>query len=288
MAQLLHGSPNYLGEFSGAGATGDAAALAYLQANKWDSSGDGLGNPQEGHWYTNTTDARPRHYLGAAWVAGLVTGDGGGLAAPAAPYAVEGGRLITVSGVARQGYYDALNNSARASDWSDVVPANCSITETTSLIVTKDAGTGASVCYATLPMAMYRPPLEIVCYLDITGTSDYTGLFVGSFGALASFDVGVFREGGYYVGSTLLGGYKTGIANPYAWVKLTTDGIRSWAAYYSTAAPGAEPTTWTQIANCARYDMTAFVATHVGIRPFNWSGGGNAVTSKANYFIMRY
>ena len=54
---------NYMGEFAN-----DGAALAFIQANKWDSSGDGLGSPQAGMWYFNTTDKQARQYDGSSWV----------------------------------------------------------------------------------------------------------------------------------------------------------------------------------------------------------------------------
>jgi len=57
-----YGPDNYQGEFAN-----DAAAWAEIRARKWDSSGDGLGNPIEGQWYANTTDNVPRYYDGSAW-----------------------------------------------------------------------------------------------------------------------------------------------------------------------------------------------------------------------------
>lgn len=77
---MLYGSPAYLGVFAGAGATGDALALAYLQARKWDADGDGGGTPQEGHWYHNSTDGNPRYYVGAAWAVPFATAAEGVLA----------------------------------------------------------------------------------------------------------------------------------------------------------------------------------------------------------------
>jgi len=74
MASLLYGSLAYLGEYAGAGAVGDALALAFLQARKWDSLGTGLGTAQEGHWYVNLTDHQPRHWLNGAWAAFDVAG----------------------------------------------------------------------------------------------------------------------------------------------------------------------------------------------------------------------
>lgn len=75
MAKLLYGSLAYLGEYAGTGAIGDALALTFLQARKWDSLGTGLGTAQEGHWYVNTTDHRQRRYLDGAWRAGVISTD---------------------------------------------------------------------------------------------------------------------------------------------------------------------------------------------------------------------
>lgn len=49
---------NYLGEFAN-----DAAALAQIQADHWDTNGDGTGDPHDGMWYVNTTTGLPRIYL---------------------------------------------------------------------------------------------------------------------------------------------------------------------------------------------------------------------------------
>ena len=53
---------NYMGEFAS-----DAAALTFIQANEWDTSGDGTGNPHDGMWYFNTTDSKPRFHDGSTW-----------------------------------------------------------------------------------------------------------------------------------------------------------------------------------------------------------------------------
>lgn len=61
---------NYLGEYAN-----DAAALVALRAFKWDSSGDGTGDPQAGMVYFNTTSNVLRFYSGSAWIpAGAGTG----------------------------------------------------------------------------------------------------------------------------------------------------------------------------------------------------------------------
>ena len=51
-----------MGEFAD-----DAAALTFIQANKWDSSGDGAGDPQEGMTYYNTTSDQLFLYTGSGW-----------------------------------------------------------------------------------------------------------------------------------------------------------------------------------------------------------------------------
>lgn len=65
---------NYMGEYANA-----AAALTWIQANKWDSNGDGTGNPQAGMFYWDTTATAMKQYDGAAWVDMGIT-DHGGLA----------------------------------------------------------------------------------------------------------------------------------------------------------------------------------------------------------------
>ena len=46
----------------------DAAALAYIQANFWDTNADGTGTAREGQCYYNTTDDTRRCYDGAGWI----------------------------------------------------------------------------------------------------------------------------------------------------------------------------------------------------------------------------
>lgn len=54
----------YLGEYAS-----DALALAFIQANKWDTLGTGLGLPQNGMYYYNTTDGLLRRYATPAGAA---------------------------------------------------------------------------------------------------------------------------------------------------------------------------------------------------------------------------
>jgi len=59
---------NYMGEYAGSGATGDALALAFIQANDWDSNKDGTGTAEIGMVYFNTTDDELRVYTSSGWV----------------------------------------------------------------------------------------------------------------------------------------------------------------------------------------------------------------------------
>jgi hypothetical protein len=53
---------NYMGEY-----VDDAAALAFIQAQKWDADKDGTGLPEEGMWYLNTSVPEPRIFMGGVW-----------------------------------------------------------------------------------------------------------------------------------------------------------------------------------------------------------------------------
>lgn len=53
---------SYMGQYAD-----DAAALTFIRACKWDSSGDGNGNPQAGMQYLNTTSKTIKIYDGTAW-----------------------------------------------------------------------------------------------------------------------------------------------------------------------------------------------------------------------------
>jgi len=55
---------NYMGENAN-----DAAATAEVQANDWDTNGDGTGTPQEGMFYWNTTSKTYLVWNGTAWSA---------------------------------------------------------------------------------------------------------------------------------------------------------------------------------------------------------------------------
>lgn len=54
---------NYMGEYANA-----AAALTFIQANKWDTNGDGTGNPQPGMVYWDTGNTELQVWDGSAWV----------------------------------------------------------------------------------------------------------------------------------------------------------------------------------------------------------------------------
>ena len=55
---------NYIGEY-----TNDANALTFIQDNKWDTNGNGTGNPQKGMLYYNTTSDEILYWDGSSWSA---------------------------------------------------------------------------------------------------------------------------------------------------------------------------------------------------------------------------
>ena len=58
MAYVASVGPNmWLGNFSS-----DTTANDWVKANKWDTNGDGTGNPYGGMWYYNTTDNKFKVY----------------------------------------------------------------------------------------------------------------------------------------------------------------------------------------------------------------------------------
>lgn len=59
---------NYMGEYAN-----DGACLTFIQAQYWDSAGNGTGNPQEGMFYYNTTSDVFRLYANGSWTS-LSTG----------------------------------------------------------------------------------------------------------------------------------------------------------------------------------------------------------------------
>lgn len=59
---MLNGAKHYIGEFAD-----DAAAEAAISARRWDTDGDGNGDPQPGSLYYNTADAEVYAYDGAQW-----------------------------------------------------------------------------------------------------------------------------------------------------------------------------------------------------------------------------
>jgi len=54
---------NYMGEYAN-----EADALTFIQANKWDSAGDGTGTPQVGMQYYDTTLNKQKVYNGTVWI----------------------------------------------------------------------------------------------------------------------------------------------------------------------------------------------------------------------------
>jgi len=75
-----YGQNNYMGEYAN-----DAACLTFIQAQKWDSTKNGSGNPENGMWYYNTTDHLIHEYRNGAWLtefntngAELILSDGEG------------------------------------------------------------------------------------------------------------------------------------------------------------------------------------------------------------------
>jgi len=59
---------HYIGEFAD-----DAAALAQIRADRWDTNSDGTGDPHPGMWYVNNTSYLPRVYITGGSIGG---GDG--------------------------------------------------------------------------------------------------------------------------------------------------------------------------------------------------------------------
>jgi len=58
-----YGQNNYMGEY-----TSDANCLTFIRNNKWDSSKDGTGNPEDGMWYYNTNDHLIHEYHNGNWL----------------------------------------------------------------------------------------------------------------------------------------------------------------------------------------------------------------------------
>ena len=56
------GQKSYMGKFAN-----DAAALARIRAMKWDTTKDGLGQPEEGMTYTDTTLKIDKVYIDGTW-----------------------------------------------------------------------------------------------------------------------------------------------------------------------------------------------------------------------------
>ena len=59
---LPYRAHNYLGEH-----TNDTAALVFIRAVKWDSTGNGLGTPRNGMFYYNTTSHALMLYANGTW-----------------------------------------------------------------------------------------------------------------------------------------------------------------------------------------------------------------------------
>lgn len=57
-----YGQKNFMGLHAG-----DAACLAWIRVQKWDSTKDGLGTPNHGMWYVDTGSWGTRFYLDGAW-----------------------------------------------------------------------------------------------------------------------------------------------------------------------------------------------------------------------------
>jgi len=72
---------HYMGEH-----TSDANCLTFIRAVKWDSDGDGTGNPIAGMTYYNTTSNTLLFYNGTSWVAGVTSAALAGTAFPTSPY----------------------------------------------------------------------------------------------------------------------------------------------------------------------------------------------------------
>ena len=47
--------------------SGDAAVLVWIKSNKWDTTGDGNGNPRDGMWYYQNVDHVFRVHVNGAW-----------------------------------------------------------------------------------------------------------------------------------------------------------------------------------------------------------------------------
>ena len=56
---------NYMGEY--AAETGGGSVLEFIQANEWDSSGDGAGTPRAGMTFFDSNESRMKVYTGASW-----------------------------------------------------------------------------------------------------------------------------------------------------------------------------------------------------------------------------
>lgn len=71
MSYEQYGAHNYMGEHAT-----DADALVFIRAAKFDTNGDGTGNPRDGMWYFNTTSKQYRYYTNGRWVSGMFTSSG--------------------------------------------------------------------------------------------------------------------------------------------------------------------------------------------------------------------
>lgn len=72
---------HYMGEH-----TNDANCLTFIRAAKWDSSGNGTGDPINGMTYYNTTSNTLLFYNGSTWVAVVTSSALAGTSFPASPY----------------------------------------------------------------------------------------------------------------------------------------------------------------------------------------------------------